>query len=116
MIGAASATGIMNIVISARNRRSRTTRRSVDPSKIGSSGSLGMQASAVADLVRGSSPLDGGLPGQLVIRRGTGVAYTHRRTVADRTSGTLCYPSGRKGRPRLQGGRRQSSPRRPRPP
>ena len=39
MTGVAIAIGIANIVTRARNRRSRTIRRSVDPSKIASAGS-----------------------------------------------------------------------------
>ena len=71
MTGAASATGIANIVTSARNRRSRTTRRSVDPSKIVSSGS---RAPGVRALVWGCRDLRMGTGwsrklGRLVIRR-----------------------------------------------
>src|SRR6185503_16899980 len=51
MTGVARATGITNIVMRARIRRSRTTRRSVEPSKMGSSDSWTCAGSGLALLV-----------------------------------------------------------------
>ena len=77
-----------NIVTSARTNRSRTIRRSVEPSKIGSSDSwtcAGGRVTLLVVVLRSTF----GLPGRPLYAAETRVAYTHRRTVPDRTSGTL---------------------------